>query len=200
MKYEKDVVSKKILKYFWRYILAVRTWPSLLRKLFYNFCFDKLLEEHVASIWPRLTASGSPGPWSTSSRITPWKRGRLEGPRSRRRTDSARPCHSSSWNPGVRICAPKWRRSWRRCPVGRRRCRTDRDRYYKTVFAAAFKSAIHFSKVFFNGPTPASFLFILCLLKQAINFLQQINAKNVMSIQYRVPVFKPILSNLSRLP
>ena len=53
---------------------------------------------------------------------------------------------------------------------------------------------------FFNGPTPASFLFILYLLKQTINFLQQINAKNVMSIQYRVPVFKPILSNLNRLP
>ena len=46
--------------------------------------------------------------------------------------------------------------------------------------------------IFFkNGPNPASFLFIFGLFKQAIQFLQQINVKNVMSIQYPVPGFEP---------
>ena len=34
------------------------------------------------------------------------------------------------------------------------------------------------------GPTPASFLFIFGLFKQTIQFLQHMNVKNVMSIQY----------------
>ena len=41
------------------------------------------------------------------------------------------------------------------------------------------------------GPTPASFLFIFSLFKQTIQFLQQINVKNVMSIQYPAPGFEP---------
>ena len=35
------------------------------------------------------------------------------------------------------------------------------------------------------------FLFIFDLLKQSKQFLQQINMKNVMSIQYVVPGFEP---------
>ena len=42
-----------------------------------------------------------------------------------------------------------------------------------------------------NGPTPASFSFIFGLFKQTIQFLQQINVKNVMSIQYPVLGFEP---------
>ena len=42
------------------------------------------------------------------------------------------------------------------------------------------------------GPTPASFLFIFGLFKQTIQFLQQMNVKNVMSIQYPAPGFKPM--------
>ena len=48
--------------------------------------------------------------------------------------------------------------------------------------------------VFLNGPTPASFLFIFGLFKQTIQFLQQINVKNVMPIQYMAPVFEPTTS------
>ena len=42
-----------------------------------------------------------------------------------------------------------------------------------------------------NGQTPALFSFIFSLFKQTIQFLQQINVKNVMSIQYTVPGFEP---------
>ena len=42
-----------------------------------------------------------------------------------------------------------------------------------------------------NGPTPASFSFIFGLFKQTIQYLQQINVKNVMSIQYPAPGFEP---------
>ena len=42
------------------------------------------------------------------------------------------------------------------------------------------------------GPTPASFLFIFGLFKQTIQFLQQMNVKNVMSIQYPAPGFEPM--------
>ena len=43
-----------------------------------------------------------------------------------------------------------------------------------------------------NGPTPASFSFIFSLFQQTIQFLQQINVKNVqVSIQYMAPGFEP---------
>ena len=43
-----------------------------------------------------------------------------------------------------------------------------------------------------NGPTSASFSFIFGLFKQTLlQFLQQINVKNVMSIQYPAPGFEP---------
>ena len=49
-----------------------------------------------------------------------------------------------------------------------------------------------FKSVFFNWPTPASFSFIFGLFKQPIQFLQQINVKNVqVSIQYMAPGFEP---------
>ena len=42
------------------------------------------------------------------------------------------------------------------------------------------------------GPTPASFSFIFSLFKQTLlQFLQQINVKNVMSIQYTALGFEP---------
>ena len=44
---------------------------------------------------------------------------------------------------------------------------------------------------FLNGPTQASFLFIYGLFKQTIQFLQQVNVKNVMPIQYTAPGFEP---------
>ena len=47
-------------------------------------------------------------------------------------------------------------------------------------------------EIFLNGPTPASFLFIFVLFKQTIQSLQQINVKNVMSIQYTAPGFEPM--------
>ena len=40
--------------------------------------------------------------------------------------------------------------------------------------------------LFLNWPTQASFSFIFGLFKQTIQFLQQINVKNVMSIQYKL--------------
>ena len=44
-----------------------------------------------------------------------------------------------------------------------------------------------------NGPTPASFSLIFGLFKQTIQFLQQINVKNVqISIQYIAPGFDPL--------
>ena len=43
-----------------------------------------------------------------------------------------------------------------------------------------------------NGPTTASFSFIFGLFKQTIQFLQQINVKNVMFIQYPAPGFEPM--------
>ena len=45
-----------------------------------------------------------------------------------------------------------------------------------------------------DGPTPASFLFISSLFKQTLQFLQQINVKNVKSIQCTVPGFEPTIS------
>ena len=46
---------------------------------------------------------------------------------------------------------------------------------------------------FKNGPTLASFLFIFGLFKQtSLQFLQQINVKNVMSIQYMALGFEPM--------
>ena len=52
-----------------------------------------------------------------------------------------------------------------------------------------FKSIIFFFLK--NGPNPASISFIFGLFKQTIHFLQQINVKNVMSIQYPAQGFKP---------
>ena len=49
--------------------------------------------------------------------------------------------------------------------------------------------------------TSASFSFIFGLFKQTIQFLQQINVKNVMSIQYPAPGFEPTTFwNVSLLP
>ena len=45
--------------------------------------------------------------------------------------------------------------------------------------------------LFLNGQTPASFSFIFGLFKQTIQFLQQINVKNVMSIQYTALGLEP---------
>ena len=59
------------------------------------------------------------------------------------------------------------------------------------VITETIKAAFIFSK---NGPTLASLLFIFGLFKQTINFLQQINVNNVMSIQYMVPGFEPTTS------
>ena len=59
------------------------------------------------------------------------------------------------------------------------------------VITDTIKAAFIFSK---NGPTLASLLFIFGLFKQTINFLQQINVNNVMSIQYMVPGFEPTTS------
>ena len=59
------------------------------------------------------------------------------------------------------------------------------------VITETIKAAFIFSK---NGPTLASLLFIFGLFKQTINFLQQINVNNVMSIQYKVPGFEPTTS------
>ena len=50
-----------------------------------------------------------------------------------------------------------------------------------------------FKKCFLNAPTPASFLFIFALFKQTIQFLQQMNVKYVMSIQYPAPGFEPTM-------
>ena len=48
---------------------------------------------------------------------------------------------------------------------------------------------------FYNWPTPASFSFIFGLFKQSsIQILQQINVKNVNSIQYMAPGFEPTTS------
>ena len=47
---------------------------------------------------------------------------------------------------------------------------------------------------FLNGPTSAPFSFIFSLFKQTIQFLLQINVKNVMSIQYTAPGFEPTTS------
>ena len=41
---------------------------------------------------------------------------------------------------------------------------------------------------------PDLFSFIFGLFKQRIQFLQQTNVKNVMSIQYMVPGFEPMTS------
>ena len=47
---------------------------------------------------------------------------------------------------------------------------------YLQIFLKVANSVASFEK---NGPTPASFSFIFGLFKQAIQFLQQINVKNV---------------------
>ena len=47
---------------------------------------------------------------------------------------------------------------------------------------------------FKNGPTPASFSCIFGLFKQTLQYLQQINGKNLMYIKYNVPGFKPMTS------
>ena len=58
-----------------------------------------------------------------------------------------------------------------------------------------------FNYVFLNGPTPASFLFIFGLFKQAIHFLQQINVKKChVYPKYGAGIRTHDLSNMSRLP
>ena len=50
---------------------------------------------------------------------------------------------------------------------------------------------------FKNGPTPASFSFIFGLFTQtSLQFLQQINVKNVTSIQYTAPGFELTMNRL----
>ena len=53
--------------------------------------------------------------------------------------------------------------------------------------------------VFKNGPTSASFSFIFGLSKQTIQYLQQINVKNVLSV-YGIGIRTHNLSNMSRHP
>ena len=54
---------------------------------------------------------------------------------------------------------------------------------------------------FLNGPTPASFLFILCLFKQTIQFLHQINVKKYHDHPvYSTGIRAHNLSDMSRLP
>ena len=53
-----------------------------------------------------------------------------------------------------------------------------------------------------NGPTPASFLFIIGLFKQTIQFLQQINVKNFPNVHlvYGNGIQTHNLSNMSHHP
>ena len=51
-----------------------------------------------------------------------------------------------------------------------------------------------YCKKILNGPILASFSFIFGLFKLTIQFLQQINIKNVKSIQYTAPGFEPMTS------
>ena len=71
----------------------------------------------------------------------------------------------------------------------------------KKLLPQALKSCPKYNKYpnkadsfFLNGPTQASFSFIYTLFKQTIQFSQQINVKNVISIQYTAPGFKPSTS------
>ena len=67
------------------------------------------------------------------------------------------------------------------------------DHLFKVI--SNVQSYFVLKKVFFlkNGPTPASFLFIFGIFKQtSLEYLQQINVKNVMAIQYKEPGFKPM--------
>ena len=50
-----------------------------------------------------------------------------------------------------------------------------------------------------NGPTPASFLLIFSLFNQAIQFLQQINVKNVHPV-YGAGIQTHDLTHMSRHP
>ena len=52
------------------------------------------------------------------------------------------------------------------------------------------------NQIFFlnNGPTSAFSSFIFGIFKEEIQFLQQINVKNVMSIQYTAPGLEPMIS------
>ena len=61
------------------------------------------------------------------------------------------------------------------------------NEYFKVVLKHACRCCWLFSK---NGPTLASFSFIFSLQKQTIQFLQQFNVKNVVSILYTVPGFE----------
>ena len=57
----------------------------------------------------------------------------------------------------------------------------------------ATKVGAFFESTLFNGPFLVSFWFIFGIFKQTLlQFLQQINVKNVMSIQYMVQGFKPM--------
>ena len=75
------------------------------------------------------------------------------------------------------------------CPVSGTQTKT--SSIYRP-FRLLGNSAKPISNSFFNWPTPASFSFIFGLFKQPIQFLQQINVKNVqVSIQYMAPGFEP---------
>ena len=50
----------------------------------------------------------------------------------------------------------------------------------------------HLVNFFLNWANPGLFLFIFGLFKQSIQLLQQMNVKNVMSIQYPAPGFEPM--------
>ena len=46
-------------------------------------------------------------------------------------------------------------------------------------------------KTFLNGPTPAPFRLFSVFSNKQYNILQQINVKNVISIQFTAPGFEP---------
>ena len=91
------------------------------------------------------------------------------------------------------------------CCCGRRCCGHPRLSNFRICFKPKFLLSLldqgpkRWSKsirqyLFFkkNGPSPASFSVLFGLFKQTIQFLQQINVKNVqISIQHMLPGFKP---------
>ena len=53
------------------------------------------------------------------------------------------------------------------------------DYLKRSLVANVHLWALHLKRLFLNGPTPASFSFIIGLFKQTMQFLQLINVKNV---------------------
>ena len=60
-----------------------------------------------------------------------------------------------------------------------------------TIIFVVLKASSHITYFIKKWAIPASFSFIVCLFKQTKQFLQQMNVKNVMSIQYPAPGFEP---------